>query len=86
MTVNGSIRTATALCLGMAVAVHLGIGLCLGMWTFGLAMIIANLAFVSPETVRAIVTWLCRPVAGWFASRQESAGQIVRSVPASAGL
>lgn len=73
------------LCLAMAVAVHLGIGLCLGMWTFGLVMIIANLAFVSPETVRAVVTWLCRPVAGKFASPEESAGQIVRSVPTGAG-
>jgi len=48
------------ICLAMAVFVHAGIGLCLGMQTFGLAMIIANLAFVSPETVRAVVTWLCR--------------------------
>jgi hypothetical protein len=47
------------ICLAMAVLVHAGIGLCLGMQTFGLAMIIANLAFVSPETIRAVVTWLC---------------------------
>jgi hypothetical protein len=73
------------LCLGMAVAVHLGIGLCLGMWTFGLAMIIANMAFVPPETVHAVVTWLCRPLAGRFNSPQESAGQMMRSVPANAG-
>jgi hypothetical protein len=40
--------------------VHLGIALFLGMPTFGLAMIIANLAFVYPETVEAIVNlrWL----------------------------
>jgi hypothetical protein len=30
------------------------------MWTFGLAMIIGNLAFVYPEHVRAAVTWLAR--------------------------
>jgi hypothetical protein len=48
------------LCLALAVLVHGGIGICLGMQTFGLAMIIANLAFLSPETVRAVVTWLCR--------------------------
>jgi uncharacterized membrane protein YphA (DoxX/SURF4 family) len=47
-------------CLIMAVFVHAGIGLFLGMPTFGLVMIIANLAFVSPETVNAVVTWLCR--------------------------
>jgi hypothetical protein len=34
---------------------HLGIGLFLGMWTFGLAMIIANLSFVSPWVVRRIL-------------------------------
>ncbi len=33
----------------MAVAVHLGIGVCMGMMTFGLIMIIANLSFVQPE-------------------------------------
>lgn len=39
----------------LAVALHLGIALFLGMITFGLAMIIANAAFVSPLLVRAIV-------------------------------
>jgi hypothetical protein len=48
------------ICLAMAVLVHLGIAVCLGMKTFGLVMIIANLAFVYPETIRDIVTWLCR--------------------------
>jgi hypothetical protein len=37
--------------LAMAFAVHGGIALALGMKTFGLAMIIANLAFMSPELV-----------------------------------
>jgi hypothetical protein len=69
------------LCLALAVGVHLGIGLCLGMWTFGLAMIIGNMAFVPPEIVRAVVTWLCRPLGRVFANRQESAAKIVRSVP-----
>ena len=32
--------------LALAVAVHLGIGLAMGMMEFGLAMIAANLAFV----------------------------------------
>lgn len=35
-----------------AVFVHLGIAVALGMPTFGLVMLIGNLAFVSPETVR----------------------------------
>jgi hypothetical protein len=48
------------LCLTMAVMVHLGIAVALGMKTFGLAMIIGNLAFVYPETVRDVVVWLAR--------------------------
>lgn len=43
-------RLTRRLCLAMAVAVHLGIGLAMGMMEFGLAMITANLAFV-PATV-----------------------------------
>jgi len=39
-------RLTRRLALGMAVAVHLGIGLAMGMMEFGLAMITANLAFV----------------------------------------
>lgn len=39
-------RLTRPLVLAMAVAVHLGIGLAMGMMEFGLAMIVANLAFV----------------------------------------
>lgn len=39
----------------LAVCVHGGIALFLGMITFGLAMLIGNLAFVSPSAVRALV-------------------------------
>jgi hypothetical protein len=39
----------------LAVLVHLGIGLCMGMKTFGLVMIIGNLAFVYPEYVEATI-------------------------------
>jgi len=49
-------------CLLLAVFVHGGIALALGMKTFGLAMLIANLAFVYPEHVRATITWLARLV------------------------
>jgi hypothetical protein len=35
-----------------AVAVHGGIAMFMGMITFGLAMIFANLSFLKPETVR----------------------------------
>ncbi len=37
--------------LALAVAVHAGIGLCFGMMTFGMIMIAANFAFVSPRLV-----------------------------------
>jgi len=53
-------RLTRPICLALAVAVHGGIALCLGMKTFGLAMIIANLAFVNPATVRDVVAWLAR--------------------------
>lgn len=45
--------------LMMAVLVHGGIIIALGMPTFGFAMLIGNLAFVSPKTVRKF----CDPVA-----------------------
>jgi len=40
--------------LAMAVAVHAGIALFLGMPTFGSMMIVANMAFVSPDLTRRI--------------------------------
>jgi hypothetical protein len=50
--------------LGMAVAVHGGIALALGMKTFGLAMIIANMAFLTPHESERILAvalgWLRR--------------------------
>jgi hypothetical protein len=36
----------------LAVPLHLGIAVCLGMITFGLAMLIGNLAFVDPGLIR----------------------------------
>jgi hypothetical protein len=58
------------ICLAMAVAVHLGIALFLGMKTFGLAMIIGNLAFVYPETVRDVVAWFSRASRAFLAKTQ----------------
>jgi hypothetical protein len=40
--------------LALAVIVHLGIALAMGMITFGVMMIIGNLAFVSPMVVRHV--------------------------------
>ena len=46
--------------LVMALLVHGGIALFLGMPTFGIAMIIGNLAFIRPETTSRIVNWILR--------------------------
>jgi len=45
-------RRTRPIALGLAVAVHGGIALFLGMMTFGLMMIAANLAFIEPATMR----------------------------------
>ncbi len=46
--------------LGMAVLVHGGIAIFLGMPTFGFMMIVANLIFVSPQTVSAVINRFLR--------------------------
>ena len=48
-------RLTRPLCLAMAVLVHLGIGLAMGMMEFGLAMIAANLAFVPASTLSSLL-------------------------------
>ncbi len=48
-------RLTRPIVIAIAFGIHLGIGLFLGMWTFGLAMCIANMAFVSPWVVRRII-------------------------------
>ena len=48
-------RLTRPIVLALAIPVHLGICCCLGMITFGSVMLIANLAFVSPALVRAIL-------------------------------
>ena len=41
-------RLTRPIMLALAIPMHLGIGLCLGMLEFGLIMLVANLAFVDP--------------------------------------
>ena len=48
-------RLTRPIVLALAIPVHLGICCFLGMMTFGSIMLIANLAFVSPALVRAIL-------------------------------
>lgn len=47
-------RLTRPIVVAMSVPLHLGIAFCMGMVEFGLAMIIGNLAFVSPQLVREL--------------------------------
>lgn len=51
-------RLSRPVVLLLAIPLHMGIAICLGMITFGLIMLVANMAFVSPELVRTIIGWL----------------------------
>lgn len=48
-------RITRPVMLTLAVVLHLGIAMFMGMATFGLAMLIGNLAFISPQLVRTVV-------------------------------
>jgi len=48
-------RLARPPMLLVAVITHVGIGACLGMWTFGLIMLVGNAAFLPNDSVRQIV-------------------------------
>ena len=63
-------RFTRPLMLWMAVLVHGGIALCMGMITFGLVMIFANLSFLSPATVRGWVDPFTRRLAKLVASAE----------------
>ena len=49
-------RLTRPIVLALAVPLHMGIALFLGMMTFGLVMLIGNLAFVPPYVIRAIIS------------------------------
>lgn len=71
----------------LAVLVHGGIGLFLGMWTFGLAMMIGNFAFVSPQATRTVLgtvsTWLSGITggAGGLAAEGPSPAEVTAEPP-----
>jgi len=48
-------RLTRPLVILLAIPLHMGIALCLGMTTFGLIMLVANFSFVSPALVRRIL-------------------------------
>ena len=57
-------RLTRPIVVALAIPLHLGIAICMGMVTFGLAMLIGNLAFVSPWVIReleAAVRQRCSP-------------------------
>ena len=62
-------RATRWLTLGLAFAVHGGIALSLGMITFGLAMIFANMAFIPPDLIRSLTD----RVALWFGAPSREA-------------
>lgn len=45
------VRVLRPMVLLFAVLLHAGIGLCMGMWTFGLIMMVGNLSFVPPHII-----------------------------------
>lgn len=55
-------RLARPLVLLVAVLLHVGIGLCLGMWTFGLIMLVGCAAFLPPHTVRTLLRRRARTI------------------------
>jgi hypothetical protein len=58
----------------MAVVVHGGIILSLGMPTFGLVMLIGNLAFVSPKTIRKVFDPIARRISLAVVGKASRAG------------
>lgn len=60
-------RLTRPIVLLLAIPLHLGIAICLGMTTFGLIMLVGNFAFVRPEWIRAF--------AAWYRSRRGRAGE-----------
>jgi hypothetical protein len=50
-------RLTRPLVLALAIPLHLGIAVGMGMMTFGLAMLMGNLAFVSPSLIRSLIAW-----------------------------
>ncbi len=48
-------RLTRPVVLLLAIPLHMGIAICLGMVTFGLIMLVGNMAFVSPALIRALL-------------------------------
>ena len=72
-------RLTRPVMLALAMPLHMGIAVCLGMMTFGLIMLVGNMAFVPPWVIRAVV-----PVGKSGQGRGVSAGP-KPNAPASSG-
>ena len=48
-------RLTRPIILAMAIPIHLGIGMCMGMMTFGLIMLVGNIAFIESRWLRAMI-------------------------------
>ena len=57
-------RLTRPIMLVLAIPLHLGIAVCMGMITFGLVMLIGNMAFIAPEITRAFMSQCFRIVTG----------------------
>jgi hypothetical protein len=71
-------RLTRPLMLALAVPLHLGIAVCMGMITFGLIMLVGNLAFVPPELVRRLLNV---PVARRQAVSERTGGKHATASP-----
>lgn len=76
-------RLTRPIMLALAVPLHLGIAFCMGMITFGLAMLIANLAFVEPWVLRRLVDPLVARVAGAVSANAGAASSPAAEPPAA---
>lgn len=75
-------RWTRPLVLAFAVMVHAGIAVCFGMMTFGLAMIVSNVAFVSPGVIRSLFER--EDVDPWTAALHRSSSQQFSKEPTEA--
>lgn len=69
------IRLARPLMLAGAVVLHVGIGACLGMWTFGLIMLVGCAAFLPNEGVRQLVAALAAQWSGGGGAKARSTAE-----------
>ena len=75
-------RWTRPLVLAFGVRVHAGIAVCFGMMTFGLAMVVANVAFVSPSVIRSL--FVRNEVDPWAAALKRSSERQFSDEPAVA--